>query len=148
MNRRKFLKFSVGSLSLSMIPMKLNAINYHEKKPEIWKIKKVDDAIKEVFGSNNTIDGEIELKAPSLAANGGNVVIKISTKLNAKTIAIFQDTAPIATIAVISVPKRSIPNYSLNIKMCHSGNIITVVEADDGKLYKTSKFIDVALNGC
>jgi sulfur-oxidizing protein SoxY len=49
---------------------------------------------------------------------------------------------------VWNVVEGSVVDYSLKIKMKKSGSMTVVVEGKDGKLYSTTKSLDVALGGC
>ena len=50
MDRRRFLGISIGAAMATLLPMNLNAVNFRKEKPKAWTAKKVDEAIKEVFG--------------------------------------------------------------------------------------------------
>ena len=147
MNRRNFLSLGLGALAVSMAPSTLSAINFRDTKPEAWKATKVDAAIKEVFGDSKVTEGKIKLKAPDIAENGAVIPITVSTKLNAKTVAIFQDANPESTVAVFTVPENGIIDYSVRIKMAKTGTV-TVVANVDGKLVSASKLVKVTIGGC
>ena len=51
-NRRNFLSLGLGVLAVAAIPGKLSAIDFRETKPKAWTATKVDEAIKEIFGSD------------------------------------------------------------------------------------------------
>ena len=147
MNRRNFLSLGLGALAVSMLPSTLSAINFRETKPEAWTTTKVEDSIKAVFGDLPKGEGKIKLKAPDIAENGAVIPVTISTKLNAKTVAIFQDANPESTVAVFSVPENGIIDYSVRIKMAKTGTV-TVVANVDGKLISASKLVKVTIGGC
>jgi len=147
MNRRNFLTLGLGALAVSMAPSTLSAINFRETKPKAWTATKVDEAIKEIFGDSKTTEGKIKLKAPDIAENGAVIPVTVSTKLNAKTVAIFQDANPETAVAVFTVPENGIIDYSVRIKMAKTGTV-TVVADVDGKLISASKLVKVTIGGC
>ncbi len=147
MNRRNFLSLGLGALAVSMAPSTLSAINFRETKPKAWTATKVDSALQEVFGSSTLVPGKIKLKAPDIAENGAVIPVTVSTKLKAKTVAIFQDANPESTVAVFTVPENGIIDYSVRIKMAKTGTV-TVVANVDGKLISASKLVKVTIGGC
>ena len=148
MNRRNFLGLSVGVAAAAMIPVSLSATDFRATKPKAWTAKNVNDAMTEVFGtSNTTVSKKVKLKAPDIAENGAVIPVTISTKMNAKTMAIFQDANPESAVAVFTVPANGIPDYSVRIKMSKTGTVTAVADVD-GKLYSTSKVVKVTIGGC
>ena len=89
----------------------------------------------------------MKIKAPDIAENGAVIPVTVSTKLNATKVAIFQDANPESTVAVFTVPKDGIIDYSVRIKLGQTGTV-TVVALADGKLYKASKLVKVTIGGC
>ncbi len=156
MERRLFLKVGVGVLALLAVPKKLLAVNYREKLPALWKIKNneknsddlkgVEEAIKTLFGTNETQEGKIKLKAPQIAENGAVVPIKVKAE-GAKRIAIFQSANPEAAVCVFDVPELGIADYAFRIKMQQTGHVVAVAEID-GKLYKADQKVKVTVGGC
>mgnify|MGYP001358443919 CR=1 FL=1 len=146
MNRRNFLSLGLGALAVSMAPSTLSAINFRETKPKAWSATKVDEAMTELFGTASTTEGKVKLKAPDIAENGAVIPVTVSAKSGSK-VAIFQDANPEATVAVFTVPKGGIIDYSVRIKLAKTGKVIAVVE-DGGKLYSASKTVKVTIGGC
>ena len=148
MERRKFLSLTLGALALAVAPASVKAEDYRKLKPTVWTAHTVDDAIKNMYGTTSTIEEGVKLTAPKVASNGGAVPVNFSTKIPAKTIAVFQDANPEAAVCVYSVNKHSINDYAIKIKMGKSGTITVVVEGQDGKLYSAKQTLDIALGGC
>ncbi len=146
MNRRNFLGLGLGVLAVSMAPSTLSAVDFRKDKPNAWTADKVDIAIKEIFGTNATSEGKVKLKAPDIAENGAVIPITVSAKSGSK-VAILQDANPETLVAVFTVPKGGIIDYSVRIKMAKTGNVYAIVE-DGGKLYKASKQVKVTIGGC
>jgi len=148
MNRRNFLGLSVGVAAAAIIPASLSATDFRATKPKAWTAHNVNDAMTEIFGtSNTTVSKKVKLKAPDIAENGAVIPVTISTKMNAKTMAIFQDANPESAVAVFTVPANGIPEYSIRIKMAKTGTVTAVADVD-GKLYSASKVVKVTIGGC
>lgn len=147
MDRRKFL--GLGMVALALVPAtSLHALDFRKEKPDAWKAKTVDGAIKALYGATATESKDITLKAPKIASNGGAVPVTVKTSMDAKTVALFQDTNPEAAVAVWTVPEGGIVNYTTKIKMAKSGTVTVIVEDKAGKLFSAKKTLDVALGGC
>ncbi|MEA3434014.1 MAG: thiosulfate oxidation carrier protein SoxY [Campylobacterota bacterium] len=149
MNRRKFFGyFGAAAAALAVLPSSLSAEDYRKLKPKAWEAHTVDDAIKALYGTTEMIEKDVKLKLPKVASNGGAVPLKFSTKIPAKTVAVFQDANPEAAVAVYTVGKYDMTSYSLKIKMGKSGTVTIVVEGLDGKLYVAKQSLEVAAGGC
>jgi sulfur-oxidizing protein SoxY len=148
MERRKFLSLTLGALALAVVPASVRAEDYRKTKPSAWSAHTVEDGIKNLYGTNATINEGVKLKAPKIAANGGAIPVDFSTKIPAKSIAVFQDSNPESAVCVYSVNEYSINEYSIKMKMAKSGSITVVVQGQDGKLYSAKQSLEVALGGC
>jgi len=146
-NRRNFLGLGLGALAVSMAPSSLSAIDFRKEKPKAWTATKVDEAINELFGKKATPSKKVKLKAPDIAENGAVIPVTVSSDLAGSKVAIFQDANPESTVAVFTVPKGGIIDYSVRIKMAKTGNVTVVVE-ENGKLYSASKEVKVTIGGC
>ncbi|RXK14254.1 thiosulfate oxidation carrier protein SoxY [Halarcobacter mediterraneus] len=147
MNRRNFLGLGLGALAVSMAPSSLSAIDFRKEKPKAWTATKVDEAIKELFGKTATASDKVKLKAPDIAENGAVIPVTVSSDLAGSKVAIFQDANPESTVAVFTVPKGGIIDYSVRIKMAKTGNVTAIIE-ENGKLYSTTKEVKVTIGGC
>ena len=141
-------KTILSLVAVAAMTASLSATDYRADKPDAWTAKDVPSAIKALYGEVTPVDGDIKLKAPKVASNGGAIPVSIKTDIPAKSIAIFQDVNPEATVAVLAVPEGSKADFSLKIKMKKSGSITTVVEGKDGKFYSKKISLEVALGGC
>jgi len=144
------MKKSIMSLvAVAAMTVSINATDYRADKPEAWTAKDVPSAIKGLYGDvTPTESGDIKLKAPKVASNGGAIPVSVKTDIPAKTIAIFQDVNPEAAVAIFEIPEGGKADFSLKIKMKKSGSITAVVEGKDGKFYSTKLSLEVALGGC
>ena len=147
MNRRNFLSLGFGVVAIAAIPAKLSAIDFRETLPKAWTATKVDDAIKEIFGTATFTEGSINLSAPDIAENGAVIPVSFDTTLNATKIAVFQDANPESAVAVFSIPENAVIDYAIRIKLAKTGTVTVVAEAN-GKLYTVSKLVKVTIGGC
>lgn len=146
-NRRNFLGLGLAALAIAAVPGRLSALDFRETKPKAWTATKVDDAIKELFGSSTLVDGGINLSAPDIAENGAVIPVSFSTELKATKIAVFQDANPESAVAVFNLNEFSVPDFAIRIKMAKTGTVTVVAEAD-GKLHSASKLVKVTIGGC
>jgi len=146
MDRREFLNLSV--VAAVAIPASLSAIDFRATKPDTWTAHNVADSIKALYGDVKLEESGVKVKAPKVASNGGAIPVTVKSDIPAKTVSLFQDTNPEATVAVFTVPEGGIVDYMLKIKMKASGKITAVVEGIDGKFYVGSQSLEVALGGC
>ena len=147
MNRRNFLGLGLGAIAIAAIPGKLSAIDFRETKPKAWTATKVDEAIKEIFGTTAMTEGKINLTAPDIAENGAVIPVSFDTELKATKIAVFQDANPESAVAVFNINEYSVADYAIRIKMAKTGTV-TVVAEENGKLYSASKLVKVTIGGC
>ncbi len=135
-------------VAVAAMTLSLNAKDYRAEKPDAWTAHTVPTAIKALYGDIQPTEGDIKLKAPKVASNGGAIPVSVKTDIPAKSIAIFQDANPESTVVVFNVVEDSIADYGLKIKMKKSGTITAIVEGKDGKFYKKELTLEVALGGC
>lgn len=147
MNRRNFLGLGLGAVAVSMVPAQLSAVDFRKTMPKAWDAKKVEDGMQEIFGTSKTIVKKVKIKAPDIAENGAVIPVTVSSKLAGSKVAIFQDANPESTVAVFTVPKGGIIDYSVRIKLAKTGTVTAVVE-HGGKLYSASKLVKVTIGGC
>jgi len=148
MQRRNFLRLGAIVAATAVIPAQVNAIDFRSTKPTTWTSDNVDEAIKALYGDITVIEDGVAIKTPKLASNGGAVPVNVTSTINAKSVAIFQDANPEATVAVFTLAEGAILDYDIKIKMGKSGIITAIVEGKDGKFYKGTRTLDVALGGC
>ena len=146
MERRKFL--GLGLTAAAVLPVALSAKDFRAEKPATWTAHKVDEAIKALYGDITPVEEGVKVDAPKVASNGGAVPVKVKSDIPAKTVAVFQDANPEATVAVFDLSEGGIIDYAIQIKMKGSGTITVVVEGTDGKFYVGKKSLEVALGGC
>ena len=146
-NRRNFLGLGLGAIANAAVPGKLSAVDFRETLPKAWTATKVDEAIKELFGSSKLTEGSINLSAPDIAENGAVIPVSFDTQLKATKVAVFQDANPESAVAVFTIPENAVIDYAIRIKLAKTGTVTVIAEAD-GKLYSVSKLVKVTIGGC
>jgi len=114
-----------------------------------------DEAIYNYFGDVNLIQSEkIQLKAPSVASNGGSVPISVRSSIKAKRVTLFATEADEQPKMIVEwiLHQQTLVDFSIRIKLVdytnYDGNLISaVVESEDGKFYIANIIIDVAISG-
>ncbi len=150
MKRRKFLTLSATAVAA----LPVFATDFRALKPEAWKAKTVEGAIKKLYGDTPLVETDkIKVIHPKVAANGAAVPVRITTDLKLKSIALFQDSNPESATAVWSIYPGTVADFSLKLKLKRKTNgaktVLTVVaEGEDGTLYVRKSALDVATGGC
>lgn len=146
MERRKFL--GLGLAAVALVPASLSAVDFRATKPDAWTAKKVEDAIKALYGDIKPEESGIKLNVPKIASNGGAVPVKIKSDIAMKSLTVLQDSNPEVAVATFTMDENTIVDLMLKIKMAHSGSITIIGEGQDGKFYSATKKLEVALGGC
>ncbi|MDF1879838.1 twin-arginine translocation signal domain-containing protein [Sulfurimonas sp. MAG313] len=148
MLRRNFLRFGAIATAAAVVVPQLSAKDFRATKPDAWAAHTVDDAIKALYGDITPIESGVTVGAPKVASNGGAIPVNVKSDIDAKSVAIFQDANPEAAVIVFEMSEAAILNYDIKMKMGASGTITAIVEGKDGKFYKGTKTLEVALGGC
>jgi sulfur-oxidizing protein SoxY len=146
MERRKFL--GLGLAAVAFAPATLSALDYRKEKPAAWEAKKVDEAIKALYGDIKAEESGIKLNVPKIASNGGAVPVKIKSDIAMKSLTVLQDANPEAAVATFTMDENTVIDLMLKIKMGQSGSITIIGEGQDGKFYSATQKLEVALGGC
>lgn len=147
MERRKFL--GLGLAAVALVPASVSAFDFRKEKPDTWTAHKVDEAIKALYGDIKAeATDKITLKVPKIASNGGAIPVSLASDLELKSLSVFQDANPESAVIAFTIPDGEKVDYMVKIKMKGSGEITIIAEGKDGKFYKTSKKLEVALGGC
>ncbi len=111
--------------------------------------KSVDEAVKALSGSSNTVDSkDIVVEAPDIAENGAVVSVTIKSKApKTEQISIL---VPVNAnpLCASYITTDSVDGFVTGrIKMAKTSDVIAVVKAD-GKLLTAKKPVKVTLGGC
>ena len=143
----------MSMITAMALPVGAWATDYRVEKPAAWTAKTVDMAIKALYGDVKLIKSkDIILNMPNVTSSGSQVPVTITTNIDAKTVALFQNSNPESAVAVWTVPENGIIDYKLKLKIKtladKSPSVVTVVvQGNDGIFYTTHASVQVA-GGC
>jgi hypothetical protein len=124
--------------------------------PKAWEAVTIDDAIREVYGATK-IDEITSREISNIVERVGQpclyldkskechidksspVIVRIESKMDLKSIAIFSNATAQPLIAFIQVPGHKMTDIVLPIKFEKDGTLFFVVEGKDKKLYRSSQ---------
>jgi sulfur-oxidizing protein SoxY len=123
-------------------------------------------SIKKIFGKITLIEDGIQLTAPKLAENGGSIPINIRSNLKFKSIALFIKSGHLKSeydyypshsncgegkdFTMVSqwfATPYSIADFNIRVKMSTSGEVLVVLEAENGKFYTIRQEVEVSVGG-
>lgn len=119
---------------------------------DAFSAKTVEDALLALLGQAEIVDDSVvQFKVgspPSYAVNGASVPIEVQSSLkNIERIAILVDKNPNPLAMSLELtPAVRLPFKSM-IKIAEDSTVIAVISAG-GKLYKTSRLVEVDIGGC
>ncbi len=155
-NRRLLLKAGVSSATLALavssgllLPRQVIA---HWPK-EAFSAQSVEDALSALIGKTEPMytGKEVQFKTalpPSYAVNGASVPIEIHSDLDdIERVVILVEKNPVPLIMSAELTKEMVMPFKTMIKIAEDSNVIAVVCAG-GKLYSTTRFVEVDIGGC
>ncbi len=122
--------------SLDAIPKNSNTRNSNTVKNKIWKARNVEQATKELYGSDDIIKGDFTIKMPNIYVNYGSIPISITSELELESLAVFTNGNPYAAVAIFLIPKGEKVDYSFRFRVEQPKEIVVIGKGRDGKLYK------------
>jgi sulfur-oxidizing protein SoxY len=153
--RRSVLKGAISASTLALVaasglllPQRLLA----HWPSDAFNAETVEDALLALLGQADIADdAALQFKVgspPSYAVNGASVPIEIRSGLaKIERIAVLVDKNPFPlALSLEMTPAMKLPFKSM-IKIAEDSEVIAVIRAD-GKLYKTSRFVEVDIGGC
>jgi len=153
--RRQVLKGAISASTLAMVaasglllPKQLLA---HWPK-DAFNAETVEDALLTLLGQAEVAeDSAVSFKVgtpPSYAVNGASVPIQILSNIeNIERIAVLVEKNPFPLAMSLDItPAVRLPFKSM-IKIREDSQVIAIIRAN-GKLYKTSRFVEVDIGGC
>mgnify|MGYP000391391230 CR=1 FL=1 len=153
--RRTVLKGVISASTLALVatsglllPQRLLA----HWPSDAFNAETVEDALLALLGQAEVADDSaLQFKVgapPSYAVNGASVPIEIQsglTKIERVAVLVDKNPFPLA-LSLEMTPAIKLPFKSM-IKIAEDSEVIAVIRAD-GKLYKTSRFVEVDIGGC
>lgn len=107
--------------------------------PGPYQEEKITKAIEKHFGTKRSIiNGGIIVKTPIMAANLGNVSLRIESTVPLQKILILFDANDDSYLATLLIPEdynAEDINYLLSFGMQNPGYVVVVGEGKDGNLY-------------
>jgi len=153
--RRAILKGMISASTLALVatsglllPQKLLA----HWPMDAFNAETVEDALLALLGEAEIADDSaLNFKVgspPSYAINGASVPIQIESSLkNIERVAVLVEKNPFPlAMSLEPSPAVKLPFKSM-IKIREDSQVIAIIRAE-GKLYKTSRFVEVDIGGC
>ncbi len=119
---------------------------------EAFTAETMEDALLALLGEAEVVDSSVvKFKVgspPSYAVNGASVPIEIHSDLaNIERIAILVEKNPFPLAMSLDFTSVMKLPFKTMIKIGEDSDVIAVIRAD-GKLYKTTRFVEVDIGGC
>ncbi|MFM9847049.1 MAG: SoxY-related AACIE arm protein [Hyphomicrobiaceae bacterium] len=136
-----------GAAGLALLPVTLSPAR---ATPETMAA-----AIKESVGTADVKRGRVTIEAPRLAENGNSVqiIVKADSPMTAedyvKTIAVFSEKNPIATLVRFHVgPRAGVARVSTSIRLAATPTITAIATMSDGSHWSGDAEVVVTLAAC
>ena len=153
--RRTILKGAISASTLALVatsglllPQRLLA----HWPTDAFNAKTVENALLALLGQTGVAEDEaIQFKVgapPSYAINGASVPIEIQSELdNIEQVLVLVEKNPFPLVMSMDLtPEVKLPFKSM-IKIAEDSPVMAVISAG-GKLYKTTRFVEVDIGGC
>jgi len=113
---------------------------------KVFNATTVQEAIHEYYGVEKTQEGNFTIKAHDWPQNSESVSIKIKSKLDLESIMVLSDGATNPVFSIFTIPNHAIVYYDTRYSFKKNGKwkIIVVGKGKNGKLYKSTKKIEIA----
>ena len=149
MQRREFLTILTGVLAAAILPINALAAAWNKAwNKTAFDATKLDEAIKGLNISTETLSKDIDIVAPDRAENGAVVQIEITSNIkNTESITVLVEHNPTPLIGTFSFSNGALPFVITRIKMAEDSDVKVMVKAG-GQYFTASKKVDVLENGC
>lgn len=153
--RRTILKGAISASTLALVatsglivPQRLLA----HWPTDAFNAETVEDALLALVGQAEVAsDKALNFKVgspPSYAVNGASVPVAIESNLkNIERVAILVEKNPFPLALSFDLTPAVLLPFKSMIKIREDSEVIAIIRAD-GKLYKTSHFVEVDIGGC
>lgn len=152
-HRRKFIKTLLSSTvyGLTLAGNRLHSSIVHtEWVKAYFNTATFDETLLRLFGETKITESKkIKIsRLPRVAENGARVPISISSTLeNVEKISILVEKNPSPLSAEFFLSPVLAAHVSARLKMATNSSVVVIVQAE-GKLYRTSRSVRVAIGGC
>jgi sulfur-oxidizing protein SoxY len=153
LKRRTLLKGSLGvglaSIAAAAGLLKPTAVFAAAWPEKAFSAKSVSDVMDALLGNSKmTQSKKVEILAPSIAENGAEVGISISTELpKVDSISLLVEKNPSPLAVSFSSKSGALSKVRTRLKLAKTTDVHAVVRSD-GKLYTAKYQVKVTLGGC
>lgn len=145
MQRRKFIKFLLGTASLALLPIRAFATIWNTAA---FQATQMDVALAGLGVGSLKSSSLITVVAPDKAENGAVVQIEIASNIpNTESIAILVDKNPTNLIAHFKFSHGADSFVITRIKMAETSDVQAIVKVDN-QYFVAKKRVEVLENGC
>jgi len=149
-SRRMALK---APLALFGLVSPLMPIDFRERYPKAWKVDTINKAALTLYGEKKFATLQKSDRINLILSSGivedrDNITVGIESTLQAKSVALFQDTNPQSLVAVFEVNEQMVLSYEVTIRMLFKGTLFAVIEDINGQLYYARKYVDILTLSC
>lgn len=153
--KRQLIKNTISASTLAlvaasglMLPQRLLA---HWPR-DAFNAATMEDALLALLGDADIADdNQVAFKVgapPSYAVNGASVPVEITSTLgNVERISFLVEKNPYPLAMTVELNSAVKLPFKTMLKIAEDTNVIAVIRAD-GKLYKTTRFVEVDVGGC
>ncbi len=143
--RRRIINQGGFVASIAAIGFPFTAISEWPEKA--FTANSMEDALNSLIGTTESVEGDIVIKAPTIAENGAVVPISVTSNIpETQSISVVVVDNPQPLIASFDLTE-SAPYVSTRIKMAKTSKVVALVNAK-GKFYNTAAEIKVTIGGC
>jgi sulfur-oxidizing protein SoxY len=153
--RRKILKDAISLSTLALVAtsgLMLPRTLLAHWPSDAFTAEAMEDALLALLGEAELVDSKsVKFKVgspPSYAVNGASVPIEIHTDFeNVERLLVLVEKNPYPLAMSLDLtPAVKLP-FKTMIKIAEDSNVIAVIRAE-GKLYKTTRFVEIDIGGC
>ena len=143
--RRYFLNRIVAIGVSAFIAPKILLANWPKTD---FAITEFDQAIRQITGGREIVEGQVTLQMPAIAENGAQVRAEVQTDLpGVKAINLLVEKNPVPLTSRFLISEHSKPYAAVNLKIRETSKVIALVETDD-KFYSATHKVQVTAGGC
>jgi len=147
--RRKILKAGFGLTVLASFVSRSAAALASEWPKAAFEAKAASAALNAIGASATTESGDILIRVPDIAENGGAVPIEVASNIpSTRSITLVAEKNPFPLLAIFNFTADTEPFASTRIKLSESTALKALVATDDGKVYVASRAVRVTIGGC
>lgn len=151
MKRRDAIRNLTGASLLPLLGALagLTPATANARVADAFEAKTTQEALAALFPDAEVQPSEaLTLIAPDIAENGTAVPLTIrSTLENIDYVAVFATGNPWALTAAYKLTELTAPPLSLRVKLGKTQDVVVIARAD-GKLYSSTRHIQVSVGGC